>query len=209
MEFDNKYSNVWEATDGSGLVFNCDRQPEKIRVVLLESSNGMSLPVYEIRLASLKHVRSVTCHDRLTGLGKVTWGSNTSYTVCHLDDGPYDAGMVIARMSGFGPQFFCCGGRTRRELFDGLCQFLTEHQLWDLLDLLVRTHQYGTETAKAAEFRRLAEAFVGGRLVKRKVRGKGQFEVAVKPVPPTPNPDGSISMQIGLGPIPGIPALVT
>lgn len=208
MELINKYTNVWEATDGSGLIFNSAKKPERVRVVVLETMNSASPSEGEIELAGLRHLRSVTCHDRPSGLGEgTTWGSNTIYTIYRLDHGWYEARTVISRMSGFGPQFYGHGGHTS-ELFDALCQSLTEHQLWDVLDMLIRTYNHATDVSRQREFRRLAEAFVDGRLVKRKVRGANQVEVKVKPVMPKPGPDGSVAMEIGLGPIPGVPALV-
>ena len=66
----------------------------------------------------------------------------------------------------------------------------------------------GGEDVRAAEFPRIAEAFVDGRLRKRKRCGTNEYRVEVKPVPPTPNPDGSFTLQVGLDPLPGVPALV-
>jgi hypothetical protein len=204
MELVNKHSDVWEAIDGSGLIFSCTQRPEQVQVLTLETCNEVDPGVHVIPLAALKHVRSVGCHgrdrDRYGGIG---WGSSIRYALYLNESRIGMLDVVVSQMGGCGPRFFGAVGGEMPETFLALCGILSEHQLWDVLNLLVRTYDFAWRRAGAAEFKRVAQAFVDGRLRKRKQRGTEQYRVDI-----APGPDGMSTMPVGLEPVPGVPALV-
>jgi hypothetical protein len=161
MELRRKYEsealrNVWEAVDESGLIFNSSTKPENVRVLTLETCNEADPGEHVCPLANLKHVRSVGCHERdKDKYGGAGWGSSVRYAV-YLNEGHGMEQVIIAQMGGAGPRFFGAQGSEMPGTFTGLCQGLPEHQLWDVLNLLVRTYDFAWRRAKAAEFKRVA-----------------------------------------------------
>jgi hypothetical protein len=170
--------HTFRATDGSDLSFYAVEAPTTAQAHLIGQTgcNPAGPPDgVDIEFSKMSLIRHVRCGNRGSDQSHYRWSSNVTHTVY-----AHECDIVIARMSGLGPEFFLLRQLDTKITWPVLCDVLAEPRLWDVCATLVGTHERARATAIKATEQEWKAAFLEGRIRKR----RGRADVVLLPARP-------------------------
>ena len=154
-----------------------DDQPTTLTAVR-NNSNLVEPPTIEIPLSELKLIVSTKCEPRG---GTTKWDSNTTCGAYQWDRPHGKPGLVIYQVNGTGNHFMFMHQLELLHSFRVIVGDAPPIVLWDLIQSWFSTYGRGKEHATEAVTTKYKQAFVDGRLKKRKKRNEETFKVWIEP----------------------------
>ena len=152
--------------------------PPTILTAVRNNSCLVEPPTIEIPLSELKLIASTKCEVR-NG-----WNSNTSCGAYQWDQPHRKPGLVIYQVNGTGNHFMFMHQLELLPSFREICKSgqMRKHPIvvWDLIQSWFSTYGRGKVHATDAVTIKYEQAFVDGRLKKRKNRGAEAFKVWIE-----------------------------
>lgn len=135
-------------------------------------------PTKDIPLDQLELIVATNCEARG---GSTKWNSNTRAGVYRWNRSPTRPGLVLWQVNGTGNHFIFLD---QLEMFTSFMRIVDSgvHQivLWDLICSWFKMYQDASRDASGATEDRYRQAFVDGRLKKRKNRGQATYKVWIE-----------------------------
>lgn len=181
----NQFDN-WISTDPAEINFGAMKYfdqvimpepPEDVKVVRILDSGT---PNRTIPLECLNYIKTIKGSIR---------EETSRYTTEHQQFHLYENTMfrrkarkvVICSVNGSGNHWFSIDSLDKDNSLLLTSDTMSENVMWDLLDTMTRAYLVGKSHGINEQDRYLKEAFVDGRLKKRKNRGQNTYKITVEP----------------------------
>lgn len=173
----------WVSTDGSNLILRGNVEPTEVIADLIGHSGLVNGPTRRLQLAQFAHLRSLPGGSRPTGRPGVNWtNAHQTFAVYSYDNGDWSKPeIVFSQYHGGGAFFAIVDQLDFHKTFSPLVETLPDHAIYDLIQAMIGSYNKGKNDGANVTEKRLCEAFVEGRLKKRKQPGLNVYKVHVEP----------------------------
>jgi len=175
----------WLTDDDAGIHFSRQQRPFSLDVKTVPPATITAVrnqsclikpPTVEIPLSELELLIATKCEPRG---GNTKWNSNTTCGAYHWKK-MGKPGLVIYQVNGTGNHFMFMDQLELFDSFTEISKVASPIVIWDLIQSWFNAYERGSTHSHNATKTEYTQAFVDGRLKKRKHRGRQTYKVWIE-----------------------------